>query len=506
MLSKEEKFSLWIMNPTEFNNWRSSNDLKLIYEYIYNKSELFRNWLKEFNLSLKEILQIHPSSKIFNDMEGNWFIIRSVKDGNHYSIVNNDSYKNNPELGVIKGVQFKSFFRWKDELHADETLLENSRGRKYKKIHIDTQMQSRFKVDDNSEINEISMLFGDIELLQLGAYKLEPYFNTLNRNLDFLNLNSLILSQSRPNFLGFSHLNVSNSTLNNILLDNVDANTFIIKHCTMHNLTIKDSNVDKLIIMNTQTSKSLILEKSRLYNFKIDSRFEKMFFYDSEVKNIEFSVELPKKNRHTHTKYYNHFVDLKTIRLNLESNFNSSEASKYYYLEKIAEINAKRFYIVNSAPKAKYAGPLIQILKMYFKKEYTFKNSIMYFKWRMGFIFNCTFNPKYNFKLLSIHVRTLRLRAERILWGFGEKPFRLLFNVLVLLSVFTALYFFSNEPNLSRNILNSMYFSVITFSTLGYGDIAPTIGITKLITSIEALTGVFFMGLILASFINKSRK
>ena len=52
-------------------------------------------------------------------------------------------------------------------------------------------------------------------------------------------------------------------------------------------------------------------------------------------------------------------------------------------------------------------------------------------------------------------------------------------------------------PNASLTFADSMYFSVVTISSLGYGDMHP-MGWSKLLVGIQVLFGLFFMGVMLA--------
>ena len=77
-----------------------------------------------------------------------------------------------------------------------------------------------------------------------------------------------------------------------------------------------------------------------------------------------------------------------------------------------------------------------------------------------------------------------------------------------------AYYFLAPQTSMGANgaemshvehLVNAVYFSVITFTTVGFGDILPKTPDLKLIYASEALFGCFTMGLVVAGFSNKSR-
>ena len=81
-------------------------------------------------------------------------------------------------------------------------------------------------------------------------------------------------------------------------------------------------------------------------------------------------------------------------------------------------------------------------------------------------------------------------------WGvcyFGAIP------VFALIYWLLPYYWFGYgcETNSLSNLLNSIYFSTITITTLGYGDIYPVHYIAKFVVILESLLGIFAIGLFL---------
>ena len=81
-------------------------------------------------------------------------------------------------------------------------------------------------------------------------------------------------------------------------------------------------------------------------------------------------------------------------------------------------------------------------------------------------------------------------------WDFQSVERRLVLAILnyvelivLYASLYTILPFGTGERGLSR--FDSLYFSSVTFTTLGYGDIRP-VSITKAVASLEAMTGMLY--------------
>lgn len=101
--------------------------------------------------------------------------------------------------------------------------------------------------------------------------------------------------------------------------------------------------------------------------------------------------------------------------------------------------------------------------------------------------------------------------------GYGERPLRIVMISALVILLFSFIFFmtglsynddmimFSVHASFLENIqdlLNSLYFSVVTFTTLGYGDILP-LGISKFFAGIEALLGGFILALFVVVFVKK---
>ena len=122
-----------------------------------------------------------------------------------------------------------------------------------------------------------------------------------------------------------------------------------------------------------------------------------------------------------------------------------------------------------------------------------------------------------------------------LLYGYGERPLNVVASAIVTILVFALLYMCfgveqgSGDRLPTYNIVREMqlgiqqkdlftriqkipwsstrdylYFSVVTFTTLGFGDIRPQSGWSRTVAALEALGGVILIALFIFTFARKT--
>jgi hypothetical protein len=100
----------------------------------------------------------------------------------------------------------------------------------------------------------------------------------------------------------------------------------------------------------------------------------------------------------------------------------------------------------------------------------------------------------------------IALTFSYIMWGHGERPSRTFYcgTGMIILSAYLYTYgsLLRHSGLFKPNFFQGLYFSVITFFTVGYGDMTP-VGFCKLIAMLEAFSGVLIMSLFVVGLSRK---
>jgi len=92
--------------------------------------------------------------------------------------------------------------------------------------------------------------------------------------------------------------------------------------------------------------------------------------------------------------------------------------------------------------------------------------------------------------------------AQDLLWGYGERPWRLAFAMAFNIVLFGTL-FHVLDPLPDKTFWEHVYFSGITYLTVGYGDLAPHAPLARFISVVCAAAGIATFGLLIASVTKK---
>lgn len=100
------------------------------------------------------------------------------------------------------------------------------------------------------------------------------------------------------------------------------------------------------------------------------------------------------------------------------------------------------------------------------------------------------------------------LSGYKLLCNYGESPRNVLLSAVIMILVCGAVYtlggVYSSKDAMAVNDLQTgIYFSVVTFTTLGYGDFSPLNPFIQIVSAIEAVSGLFLTSLFLATVIRK---
>lgn len=266
----------------------------------------------------------------------------------------------------------------------------------------------------------------------------------------------------------------------------------------MNDFNLSNTNLENINLVNSGSHEGFKINNSDLYKANLsNAHCFKVDFSGSSLMKANFS------NANLH---FANLQNCNLLGINLEhARLENVIWDKEIIQEKKAKLSKTReeeidFYqqaeeIYRNLRRTTESDGLFETAGLFFQKEMKMRRMQM---------------PKYSLK------RTISKIVE-FSCGYGERPLRIVIISALVILLFTFIFFFSglsysdevimysSSQTVSENIsdlLNSLYFSVVTFTTLGYGDILP-LGISKLFAGIEALLGGFILALFVVVFVKK---
>jgi hypothetical protein len=470
---------LWQLNPDEFNKWRRENDLKHLFECFQKRLPHYDEWLKSFGIDTKYILESDKPGQFFYG-EYDVYCVKTIKkEYNNYDFYRVHNEKHNQDLLVslkkpeegekIEYVKFTPYFAWVKNVKGERAPINNPFGGGFDTF--------RYTSGIAPQVPEACqwVIAPGMQVLKLGGTQIESWLSLYGRNLDFANLDFLEIKGKGSWSTG---LEIFYSHCDYLKLDDVEANFTEFYECHFRKLKVENSRLFGIAFTKCDLFQSYFENTSISGLLIVHSAVSGLSF--NRVETDEIYYYPPKKHYYESLGITYEVIskNFKQLRVLYQSNGMRQESSESFYKERLYEMKSKL--------------PHFQFFK-----------AIPYL-WKYGW--------KYVWKELRKSVVSLTKFItdfiSYVIWGFGERPLRIIATSLVVILIFSLFYFNSSIQDATGNYINSLYFSVVTFTTLGFGDITPLKSdgsFYKLLVASEALMGAFCMGLVVAGFANKSR-
>lgn len=499
---------LWAMQPHLFNEWRANNDLPQLFEFLRDTLPGFNDWLNGLPFDMDVALRIVPTGDIFKGDKQRVVIKRDGEfPGTFVYECREGTAEEATEWWKIRHAdisilgEIEPYFKWA------ERVLGRKRFSMWKKKN--SPYSDRLLYGSWVGLNEggcvtKANLFGDFTVLKLGQVELERGAVIGQKNLDFCDLDFLTIKAGWHGY-GSSWKTINYSSCREISFVETEVAFYEFYSCAATKFTITNTKFQDLYFERTDVQE-LRLSNSFLFKIGIKDSSVTPFIQNCEIRELSY---LPKVG----APYLESSTTYRLLRAAFQSSGLRQEASNFYYKERVYErksyfhpqlIDRKTFQGLD------YGGQISILNDLYVRGFFEKKDlpkeirKVLVSKVKMHII------PKYLFPLMKSRFKWFISLFESILWGYGERPSRIILVALATVTFYSGIYSYfdwldekGNPYHLS--LLDSSYFSVVTFTTLGYGDITPKTEILKLLAGSEALLGAFTMGLIVAGFSNRSR-
>ncbi|CAM3595383.1 Ion channel [Vibrio aerogenes CECT 7868] len=179
---------------------------------------------------------------------------------------------------------------------------------------------------------------------------------------------------------------------------------------------------------------------------------------------------------------------------------------RYLKQEKAAFESMKQKDRSRTASLLQEAEEVCRNIRKQCEKQGLFEKAGLFFKKEMRL-------RRYQMPCLSL--KRFISKIVDLFCGYGEEPLRVVFFSIFMILSCAVIYFVldttSDSPLYAGTegwlfylleFMNAIYFSVVTFTTLGYGDISP-VGVARFVAAGEAFIGSFMMALFVVVFVKK---
>ncbi|TWB40092.1 ion channel [Nitrospirillum viridazoti] len=498
--------ALWQLTPCEFNEWRIQNDIPFLFQFLQKKLPLFDKWIEHCGIDYNILMKVIPTGDLFKGDERKIIVKKIDLTGSNIQVYECFSESQNKVADSHIGTE-------QDNNEIIGTITPYFLWLKYNGDHggyfCHDQMNKQYSNTFVYNLHEIdplnrskAFLFKEFDALKLGQVEIQSMVHISGRNLDFTDMDSITIT---GDFHGSLQANISYSSCQNMKITGAQLAFFTFYQCHMDKIEIYESRIQDFYFCCAGRI-TITAKDSQIIKMKFKDTTVVPLLYNCELREVNFSSKKDAPPHDTASTY-------RLLRIAFQNSGMRREASESYYKERIFE--RKSYFRPYLEHRSKfsgiYNGNLMDFIKKYKNNiidKNTFRNLLYKY---LKSTFKLYTLPKYLFPLIAFRSHWIYSMIDYLIWGYGERPSRIFSLALFLIILYASGYHYLPWPDDEKGYriildwVDSLYFSTVTFTTLGYGDITPKTTLLKILCSSESLLGAATMGLAVAGFSNRSR-
>ena len=497
---KYEKNVLWDLEPEAFNEYRRKNDLPRLLKYFKKELPYFEEWMDEYGIT-EDIFISAPHT-------GEWLIGVDTRTLEDYCDINETDFSSYEYThfrpGIVRNAKddkaiwkgsYLPYIKWgQKKTGKTNFILSDKRNETYSNNLEYHSFRGNQKKDSTR-----AQLLKNYCVLKLGQTHLSDGVDISKRNLDFTDLDFLKMS-------GDGHCSketrISFSSCREIVFEN----------CSLHHVYFSNSDLEKLEIKNSEIQ-DFTFNRCRLKIPQfVDSvvngfTIKNGFLTTPDFRRTDIQGFAYEPNKHDWFYSLRNEIDVsRRMRYAFQSIGRRHHAGKYYCRERCYERkDLWDFYKYHGKefPSRKYWWEQKKLMEGFRDKRIDLLLLLKILCKMAVYYGKILLNPFYLIRFIKYKLKYFLSLGEYVLWGYGERPSNIIILILAVVLTFSGVYYTFGPTE--KELINSLYFSSITFTTLTYGDIVPTAKYIKFACSIEALSGIILIGVLIGGFANKAK-
>lgn len=434
---KPDILDLWSLSEEKFIEWRRRNDYPILLNHFDKVLPLFKEW-KDNNKLTNEII-----------IESGFItpFIEKKRSKRKKSLFLTKQFWNTNESLVVKNSRHEGKHHYLGTDYRFEFILEftsyldwlATKGQSANILYINSRHSSDTDAERVFIHADVYANKSDFELLKMGGIEIPVTdYNILNRGKIIEFANlSGLKLTGKMNFGELGNLSCYYCACDRWLANNFSMPMIELNHCSVSNFTLFHSK----------------LQQWKFYDCIVNGDFFNTKLYSTSIIGGSFAPVIQDST-------------LSDTHIFSDPNIVNNNFSGYRMFKKIYQNQGDD-----------------DIAKAYFIKENEFIRS--------------------KSKGLDYITKSL----SYFYWEYGRKPHRIIYFSLAIILLFGFIFWLGSswvafdDKAQGFSLWDGLYFSTITFTTLGYGDYSPT-GWLKILCAIEAFSGVVNMGFIIAGYSN----